>query len=689
MDSKIEYIFSLFQKGQIDKANEECLNFLKKEPNNFDILHLLGIIFFQKKKYKLSIEYIEKAIKINPDSAEANNNLGIVLKENKLFELSLESFKNAINIDPKYVDAYNNIGIVYRELNKHEKAIDSWKKILKIKPNYIHSYNNIGNIFLEKKNPKLAIDNYNIAISLNKNFFEAYFNKGNAFQELNLHEQAIKNYNEAIKIKSNYAEAYYSKGNSLREMNLLEEAIVEYKNAFKFNSQLKNLLGSLIFTKHNLCNWENYNQEINLLKNEILKKKEVSRPFTVLSIFDSLSLQNLSAQIHVNNKYKTFNSSKKFINKNKNKKIRLAYYSADFRKHAMSYLLVKMFELHDKSKFELFAFSFGIETNDHIQKRISSTFDKFINVREKTDQEIVKLSQEHKIDIAIDLMGFTKLNRFGIFVDKCAPIQINYLGYPGTLGSKCIDYIIADKFLIPKINQKHYSEKIIYLPDSYQVRDSSQKLSEKNYTKKDLGLPENSFIFCCFNRHYKINPKIFSLWMKILNKINGSVLWMLEDNIKTSENLKKEAVKNGINEKRIIFAKRIPIEEHLSRHKAADLFIDTYPYGAHTTCSDALWTGLPVVTLAGDSFASRVAGSILSAINMKELITYSEKEYLDLIIDLATNSEKLNKLKIKLSKNKNSEPLFNTKLYTKNIESSYSKIYENYLKNLPLDNIEI
>ena len=689
MNSKFEYLFSLFQKGQIEKAIEECLNFLKKEPNNFDVLHLLGIIFFQKKKYNLSIDYIKKAIKINPSSAEANNNLGIALKENKLFELSLKSFKNALTIDANYVDAYNNIGIVYRELNKHDDAIDSWKKALKIKPNYIHAYNNIGNVLLEKKNPKLAINNYNIAISLNKNFYEAYFNKGNAFQELNLHDQAIKSYNEAIKIKSNYAEAYFNKGNSLREINLLEEAIIEYENAYKINTKLKNLLGTLIFTKHNLCNWENYNQDIDLLKNEILKKKNASKAFTVLSIFNSLSLQKISAEINVKDKFKNFNMSKKIIIKNKNKKIRLGYYSADFRKHAMSYLLTKMFELHDKSKFEIFAFSFGPETNDYMQKRISSTFYKFIDVRTKTDLEVAKLSQELKIDIAIDLMGFTKLNRFGIFIEKCAPLQINYLGYPGTTGSNSIDYIIADKFLIPEINQKHYSEKIIYLPNSYQVRDSTQKISEKNYTRKELGLIENSFVFCCFNKHYKINPKIFNLWMKILKKINGSVLWMLEDNIKTSKNLKKEALKNGISEDRIIFAKRVSMEEHLARHKAADLFIDTYPYGAHTTCSDALWAGLPVATLVGETFASRVAGSILSAINMKELITYTEKEYENLIIDLATDSRKLKQIKIKLSKNKYTEPLFDTKLYTRNIESSYSKIYENHLNNLPADNIEI
>ena len=399
-------------------------------------------------------------------------------------------------------------------------------------------------------------------------------------------------------------------------------------------------------------------------------------------------LQKISAEIWNKDKFKNNN---KFNNKNikLEKKIRIGYYSSDFYNHAMSYLLAGLFEFHNKSKFEIIAFSFSPKKNDEMSKRIYKSFDQIIDINLKTDKEVAEISRKLKIDIAVDLLCFTANNRMGIFAEKCAPIQINYLGYPGTLGSKSIDYIVADQFLIPENSQKYYSEKIIYLPNSYQVRDSSQKISEKKFTKKDLGLPENSFVFCCFNRHYKINPEIFHIWIRVLKKINKSVLWLLEDNIKTSENLKKEAIKNGINPERIIFAKRMPIEEHLSRHNCADLFIDTYPYGAHTTCSDSLWANLPVVTLIGETFASRVAGSVLNSINMQELITHTKEEYENLIINLATNLEKLNHIKNKLSLKKLTEPLFDTKLYTKNIESSYVKIYENHLNNIPIENIEL
>ena len=324
-----------------------------------------------------------------------------------------------------------------------------------------------------------------------------------------------------------------------------------------------------------------------------------------------------------------------------------------------------------------------------MSKRIPNAFDQFIKVNFKTDKEIAELSRELKIDIAIDLMCFTTNSRTGIFSEKCAPIQINYLGYPGTSGASFIDYIIADKTLIPKENQKYYSEKIIYLPNTYQVRDSTQKISNKIFTKDELNLPKNSFVFCCFNQNYKITPSVFDIWMRLLKKVEKSVLWLIKDNDVAAYNLKKEAEKRGVASDRIIFAKHMPISEHLARHKVADLFVDTFPYTAHTTCSDALWSGLPVITRMGQSFASRVAGSLLNAINLKELITKTEKEYENLILKLSKNPKKLKEIKNKLKKNRLKEPLFDSKLYTKKIEHAYKKIYERYKSNLPFKNIEI
>jgi predicted O-linked N-acetylglucosamine transferase (SPINDLY family) len=355
----------------------------------------------------------------------------------------------------------------------------------------------------------------------------------------------------------------------------------------------------------------------------------------------------------------------------------------------MSYLLANLYELHDKNKFEVIGISFGPDKNDEMRKRVSSAFDEFYDVRLKTEDEIVNFSRELKIDIAIDLMCFTKYHKFGIFVKRCAPIQVNYLGYPGTSGTNYLDYIIADKILIPKESQKYYSEKIAYLPDTYQANDSTKKISDKIFTREELGLPKDGFVFCCFNNDYKITPQVFDVWMRLLKKVENSVLWILSEDVNTSKNLKNEATIRGVDFNRIVFAKRIKMNEHLARQKVADLFIDTFPYTGHTTTSDALWVGLPVLTRIGKSFASRVSASLLNAMGLSVLVTSSEKEYEDLAIELATNSPKLKEIKNKLKNNRNTKPLFNTQNFARNIEKAYTLMYERYLKKLPIKNIEI
>ena len=466
-------------------------------------------------------------------------------------------------------------------------------------------------------------------------------------------------------------------------------ATESYEEAIKSKPNLEFLLGSILHAKQSMCNWESYKKDLKILTQKIIDGDKVSPPFDTLSFFDSLKLQRISAEKWVKDKFPLKNIFEPITKRKKEKKIRLGYYSSDFHNHPVSFLLAYLLELHDKSKFELIGFSFGPEKKDEMRKRISSTFDQFINVNLKNDKEVVQLSRDLKIDIAVDLMGFTTNNRFGIFFERCAPIQVNYLGYSSTTGADCIDYIIGDKVLIPKENQKDYSEKIIYLPNSFLVNDSTKKISKKIFTREELGLPKKGFVFCCFNKYYKITPSIFNIWMKLLKKVEGSVLWLIEDNLEGAKNLQKEANQIGVDSNRLIFAKGMPLADHLARHKVADLFIDTLPYNAHVTASDALWAGLPVLTRIGKSFVSRVAASLLSSIDLPELITKTEKEYETLAIELATNPERLKQIKKKLEKNKLIKPLFDTKLFTNNIESAYTMMHEKYLKNLPLENIEI
>ncbi len=723
MNSKVEKVVSLFQEQKINEAESIALEVLEIDPNNFDILHILGIISFQKKNYKTSSEFFKRANRVNPENPEVNNNYGIVLRELRMFDKALKIFDKAIKINPNYAEAYNNRGIILVELNKLDLALDSWDKAIKINPNYAEAYNNRASTLIRCRELEDALENCYKAIKINPNFAEAYNNSSFALKELHQLESALVNSEKAIKINPNYPEAYNSRGIILKELNKtnealescnnaikinpnyseallnrgnifkdlkqLADAVKSYEQAININPDLDYLLGTLIFNKNALCNWSFYRKNLENLKNKISNSYKASIPFYILSIYDSLPLQKISAETNVKDKFPNISKINLITKKKLNKKIRVGYYSGDFREHPVSYQLVHVLESHDRSKFEIYGFSFGPKKEDEIKKRISLSFDKFFDVSLKSDKDIAKVSRELEIDISIDLMGLTRQNRFGIFVERCAPIQVNFLGYAGTLGTECIDYIVGDKILIPKESQKYYSEKIVYLPDTYQPNDSTKKISHQIFSREELGLPKEGFVFCCFNNYYKITPNVFEIWMRLLKRIDGSSFWFSKGNLESKKNLIEEAKKRGIDSSRLVFAERMPLPDHLARLKVADLFLDTLPYNAHTTCSEALWAGLPVLTLIGESYASRAAASILNAIDLPELITNTEKEYEDLAVELATNPVRLKEIKDKLQKNRLTKPLFNTELYTKNLEAAFTKMYERYINNIPINNIEI
>ena len=691
MKSNFNDAAKLFKSGKLNEAEHVCNEILKADPNNPRILHLLSVIAFQIKNYSKSFDLISKTIEVNPNNAEAYNFRGIVLVHLNKLQEAIQNWSHAIQIDQNYADAYNNRGNALIQLRKTDLALKDFEMAIEIKPNYAEAYNN-KSIALKNLNKfDTALEFSNKAIEINPRYSEAYNTKGVILRKLNRLREASRNYDKAIEFNPNFSKAYINQGNILllTETKRLDLALENFIKALKINPNINFLFGKYIHTKSWLSNWNSIDEEINLLKKKIISEKKISTPFPVLSLIDSPELQKKNSKNFFETQFSEKNNLIPIAKRLPSKKIRIGYYSADFYNHPMSFLLVHLFELYDKSNFEIYGFSLENRENDDMRKRISKTFDKFVDVSLKTDIEIAKISREFNIDIAIDLMGFTRGNKFQIFIERCAPIQASYLGFPGTTGSNDIDYIFADKTLIPKTSQKHYTEKIIYLPNTYQVNDSTKKISKKFFTREELGLPKDAFIFCCFNKNYKILPNVYDIWMRLLKKVKGSVLWLFVEDLIAVENLKKEAIKRSVDVNRIIFAKRMPLEDHLARHKIADLFIDTFPYTAHTTCSDSLWAGLPVLTRTGESFASRVSASLLVAIDLPELITTTEKEYEDLALELANNKNKLEKIKNKLEKNKLIKPLFNTKLFAKNIETAYKVMYQNYLKDLPIENIKI
>ena len=615
----------------------------------------LAVKSYQEKKFQIAEKYYKEILERFPDNVNTLVNLGMTLKQLEKYKEATDCYKTAIQINPKNANSYYNLANLYNHIDKYEEAINFYKKTIQINPNFLGAYNNLGNIF----------------------------------KNLNDYKRATKFYNKAIQIDPNNALVYNNLGISYNEIGEIALAIKFFSQAFNMNPNLDYLMGSLIHAKHCLAEWKYFEKELENLSDKILKKNRVCTPWQSLLFFNSSKLQNIVAQTYVKEKYLNKNDLKSFITKQTNKKIRIGYYSADFRNHAVGQLIVGLFELYDKSNFETYCFYFGPDVNDDIHKRISNNVDKFINVRLKNEKEIAELSRNLKIDIAVDLMGHTKRNRFKIFAEKCANLQISYIGYLGSQGSKFFDYIIADKTTIPKKNQKYFSEKIIYMPDTFLISDSSKKISNKNFTREELGLPKEGFVFCCFNQLFKLSPEIFDIWMNLLKSINNSVLWILVQNETAAKNLKNEAILRNVDPKRIIFAKHMKMADHLARHKSADLFIDTFPFTAATAASDALWTGLPVLTRIGESFVSRVAASLLNAIELPELITFTKKEYENKAIELANNKKMLKEIKNKLNKNKNTKPLFNTKIFANNLEMAYLKIYQKYIDNKKPSNIEI
>ncbi|MBU3560794.1 O-linked N-acetylglucosamine transferase, SPINDLY family protein [Polynucleobacter hallstattensis] len=499
--------------------------------------------------------------------------------------------------------------------------------------------------------------------------------------ELKRYEEAIAHFDKALHLNPNYAEAWSNKGVSLKQLERYDEAIAHYEKALILKSDIDWVYGDLLHTKMKICSWLGFADSLDHISKQVVANKKIAQPFSLLALNDDIFLHKKSSKIYAQDKY-PLNPALGLIRKHAVKeKIRIGYFSADFKNHPVAFLIAELFEIHDRNQFEIYAFSLK-NANDEMRERLVASFDHFIDAEFMSDIEVAQSSRAHSIDIAVDLTGFTQDSRTGIFAHRAAPIQVNYLGYPGTMGADYIDYILADKTLIPTQSQEFFSEKVIYLPNSYQVNDRKRLISEKQFTRQELGLPENGFVFCCFNNNFKILPATFAGWMRILKAVDDSVIWLFEDNPWAVENLKKEALSHGIDTNRLVFAVRMPLPEHLARHRQADLFLDTFPYNAHTTTSDALWSGLPVLTLMGETFASRVAASLLNAIGLSELITNTQEEYEVMAIDLAMDRKKLADIKLKLSNNRLTTPLFNTPLFSRNLEAAYIKMYEEYQTDL-------
>ena len=536
----------------------------------------------------------------------------------------------------------------------------------------------------------LASECFEKALNINPDYAYANNNLGSVLKQLGKFNESTKFYEKALAKNPDLFEVHNNLGNALKYLKRHDESLSSYKRSFELKPDADYVLGNLVHSKLHLSNWDSLSMHIDELKLKIINSKKSITPFPLLVLIDNPKLHKKAAEIYINDKYPKNYDLTEIELYPRHKKIRIGYFSPDFRNHPVGSLTAELYEIHDRNQFEVFAFSFGPNTNDEVNLRIKAGVDHFHDVRSMSHKEVALLSRSFELDIAIDLGGFTQDSRTAIFAMQAAPIQVNYLGYSSTMGADYMNYIIADPTLIPKDKQKYYSEKIAYLPDSFMVNDTKNKVSTREFTRGEVLLPSDGFVFCCFNHHYKITPIVFASWMKILSQVDGSVLWLSDGNETGVSNLKKEAEKNGIDKNRLIFAPRLDLrEDHLNRIKLANLFLDTHPYNAHATTSDALQAGLPVLTRIGESFASRVAASLINSVNLPELITPTQEKYEALAINLATDPLRLKTIKEKLSNNLLTSPLYNTPLYASQIESAYLEMYERHQKGLEPDHIYV
>jgi len=671
---------------QNDAAVQSYKEALVIKPDYIEAQYSLGIILQDLGQLEAAIKCYEAVLAIKPNFADALNNLGTSFLDLGQFDEAANSYKSVLKIKPDSVETINNLGIVFYKLHQFDDAIECYEKAISLKSDFADTYNNIGIVLLDLGQFDEAANSYKSALKIKPDFVEAINNLGIAFYKLHQFDDAIECYEKALSLKPDFVDVYANFASVLKDLKRFDEALAIYESEIIRNSNLDFILGELFYIKMHLCIWDDFPIHLNELTTKINNSEKVISPFILLALIDDPEVQRKTAEIYANDKFQNNDVLPSLGIYPKHSKIRIGYFSADFREHPVSSLTAELYETHDRNEFEIYAFSFGPNTNDEMNLRIKAGVDHFYDVHSMSHKEIVMLARSFEIDIAIDLAGYTQNSRTEIFAMSAAPIQASYIGVLSTMGVEYYDYLLSGQGMIPESNQKYYTEKIVYLP-SYQVNDSKEILPEITFTRKELGLPEKGFVFCCFNHAYKITPTVFDSWARILSDVKESVIFIYVENELAKTNLIREIADRGIDSCRLIFGGRLPRAEYLARYRVADLFLDTRPYNAGTTASDALRMGLPVLTLEGSSFNSREAASIVRSLNLPELITSSEKQYEALAVELGNDPEKLKFIKEKLARNLSIAPLYDTPLFTKNLESAFAQMYYSYQKGLEPNHI--
>jgi predicted O-linked N-acetylglucosamine transferase (SPINDLY family) len=609
-----------YQAGRLREAERICQQILGIDPNHIGALHVAGIIAVQVGLDQVAVNLLGRAVALNDRLPDLHEGIAFALQRLGDLDRALTHYQRALSLNPKSLEALYNGGNALFQLRRYEAALALYDRALTLKPDFAEALHNRANAWLELGRNDRALADYDRALAVRPEFPQALANRGAALIGLRRFEEGLASCERALAIDPANPTALANRGSAHFEMRRFAEAARDFDQLLAIDPGYVYAPGKLLYCKLLDCDWRDYDRGIAALSNAVVAGQRAALPFMFFNMVDAAAAQLDCARTYCGDKHPPVRDPVWQGEHYDHPRVRVAYLSADFRQHPMALLMAGVFEAHDRSRFETIAVSYGPDPKDDFRRRLEAAFDRFLDVQAASDRDLALMLREMEVDIAVDLMGYTNNGRPGILAYRPAPVQVNFLGYAGTMAAGHIDYLVADRFLIPEDRRDCYSESIVYLPDTYLPTDGGRKLAAPP-PRATAGLPERGFVFCCFNNNYKIVPPVFDIWMRLLAAVDGSVLWLIEDSAHAARNLRAEAEQRGIAADRLVFAPRVGLDDYLARLPLADLFLDTLPYNAHTTAADALWAGLPVVTCAGDSFAARVAGSVLSAVGLPELIT--------------------------------------------------------------------
>ena len=702
--------------GRLQQAAELMEQAVVVAPHNAEALNNLGVTYRSLQRLDEAAGCFERAVAVKPAYLDAWNNLGLVHAARQRHEDALASFGRAMSLQPGFAVGHFNRGLSLKALGRADESLACFDEVLKQHPSHAESWNQRADVLRLLDRFEDAIASCDKALALDPRLFEAHHTRGGALLALQRYEEALASYRQSVSLNPGYAMGHVNLGNALFSLKRYAEALASYEAALALDPALvaaldyrgrlmckfkrfgeaattyRKLLalepgfemglGSLMSAQAYACDWSERSGQLQKLGKALESGAPAALPFDVVTLSPSPEDALRCAKAYVASERPASPHPVWNGKVYQHDRIRIAYLSADFRVHATTCLMAGLFEAHDKQRFEIIALSFGPVVQDAMVTRLKSAFDQFIEVSARSDLEIAQLMASLEIDIAVDLKGFTEDTRLGIFAFRPAPVQVNFLGYPGTTGAPYIDYFISDPVASPPGDEAFFTEKIVRLPHSYQVNDRKRTEGGPAPSRAAMGLPDTGFVFCCFNNNYKITPEVFDVWMRLLRQVPGSVLWLLADNADAQANLAHEAQARGVVPERLVFGPRLPLADHLGRHRVADLFLDTLPCNAHTTASDALWAGLPVLTCTGQTFAGRVGASLLTAVGLPDLVTPDLAAYEALALELATQPGRLQALRERLAANRLRFPLFDTALFCQHLEQAFLTMHDRQQRGL-------